>query len=87
MGLPPIFRLKESNSVKTPMFSNQQTIPEHLLRARLEQSEQMREFLIQIWQKNSQLLAQAGDRAQMIMKEAMTMPKSPLEPAESSIEL
>ncbi len=52
------------------MNNKQAVIPENITIARLEQFEQMREFMIQIWRDNPQLLALAGKRAQMIMTDA-----------------
>ncbi|MCK9387337.1 MAG: hypothetical protein M0Q22_02955 [Sulfuritalea sp.] len=38
------------------------TIPQHLMLARLAQSEQMREFFIQMWLQNPALAKQGGAR-------------------------
>ena len=38
------------------------TIPEHLMLSRLAQSEQMREFFIQMWLQNPALARQGGAR-------------------------
>ncbi|MCF8179252.1 MAG: hypothetical protein K9J74_12145 [Sulfuritalea sp.] len=43
--------------VRTPV-----TIPQELMLARLAQSEQMREFFIQMWLQNPSLAQQAGPR-------------------------
>ena len=42
-------------------------IPEALMIARLEQSEQMREFFIQIWKQNPALARQGGVKVQSLM--------------------
>lgn len=44
-----------------------QTIPEHIMLARLEQSEQMREFFIQMWTQNPQLAKQGGEKVRSLM--------------------
>lgn len=44
-----------------------QTIPEHIMLARLEQSEQMREFFIQMWKQNPQLAEQGGEKVRELM--------------------
>lgn len=44
-----------------------QVIPEELMLARLEQSEQMREFFIQMWLQNPALAAQAGERVRSML--------------------
>ena len=44
-----------------------QTIPEHIMLARLEQSEQMREFFIQMWRQNPALAKQGGARVQSLL--------------------
>ena len=44
--------------------TRRKVIPEELLRARLEQSEQMREFFIQMWLQNPHLARQGGARVQ-----------------------
>ena len=54
-----------------------QTIPEHIMLARLEQSEQMREFFIQMWKQNPQLAKQGGEKVRNLM--------APLEEVESKI--
>jgi hypothetical protein len=43
-------------------------IPEGLMLARLEQSEQMREFFIQMWLQNPALAAQGGERVQALLR-------------------
>ena len=43
------------------------TIPEHLMLSRLAQSEQMREFFIQMWIQNPALAQQAGARVQALL--------------------
>ncbi|OYY47536.1 MAG: hypothetical protein B7Y56_01975 [Gallionellales bacterium 35-53-114] len=42
-------------------------IPEHLMLIRLAQSEQMREFFIQVWMQNPALARQGGSRVQNLM--------------------
>ena len=42
-------------------------IPEHLMLSRLAQSEQMREFFIQIWQQNPALAKQGGSKVQNLL--------------------
>ncbi len=46
-----------------------QTIPEHLILARLEQSEQMREFFIQMWLQNPSLAKQGGHKVKQLLSE------------------
>ncbi len=45
-----------------------QVIPEGLMLARLEQSEQMREFFIQMWLQNPALAAQGGERVRALLR-------------------
>ncbi|MBF0255619.1 MAG: hypothetical protein HQL47_03985 [Gammaproteobacteria bacterium] len=47
-------------------------IPEEVLLARLEKSEQMRDLCIQIWRENPVLARQAGERVRQLM---MDMPR------------
>jgi hypothetical protein len=47
--------------------STPQVIPEEVMLARLEQSEQMREFFVQMWLQNPALAAQAGPRVRELM--------------------
>jgi hypothetical protein len=42
-------------------------IPEHLMLSRLSQSEQMREFFIQMWLQNPALAKQGGSKVQDIL--------------------
>ena len=42
-------------------------IPEHLMLSRLAQSEQMREFFIQMWIQNSALAKQGGVKVQNLL--------------------
>lgn len=42
-------------------------IPEHLMLSRLAQSEQMREFFIQMWLQNPALARQGGSRVQNLL--------------------
>lgn len=46
------------------------TIPQDLMLARLAQSEQMREFFIQMWLANPALARQAGARVQELLSVA-----------------
>lgn len=43
------------------------TIPQELMLARLAQSEQMREFFIQMWLQNPALAKQAGTRVSELL--------------------
>ena len=52
-------------------------IPEHLMLSRLAQSEQMREFFIQMWLQNPGLARQGGSTVQNLL--------SPLAAAETAI--
>ncbi|MEO5341783.1 MAG: hypothetical protein H7842_00340 [Gammaproteobacteria bacterium SHHR-1] len=52
------------------------TIPEEVLLARIEQSEQMRAFCIQVWRENPQLARQAGERVRQLMQ-ALPEPPAP----------
>ncbi len=45
-------------------------IPEDVMRARLERSEQMREFFIEMWLQNPALAAQAGARVRELLTAA-----------------
>jgi len=58
------------------MLDDQAIIPEHLLLSRLAQSEQMREFFIEMWLQNPALARQAGPRVQ-----AMLAPLAAVSPA------
>lgn len=51
------------------------SIPQELMLARLEQSEQMREFFIQFWLANPALAKQAGARVREML--------APLPPADA----
>ena len=51
-----------------------QVIPEELMLARLEQSEQMREFFIQMWLQNPALAAQGGERLRQLLALAPVPP-------------
>ncbi len=46
---------------------SRQEIPEELMLARLAQSEQMREFFIQMWLQNPQLARQGGAKVQSLL--------------------
>jgi MSHA pilin protein MshD len=50
-------------------------IPEEIMLARLEQSEQMREFFIELWKQNPDLAKQGGEKVKNLMM--------PLEPVDS----
>lgn len=43
------------------------TIPEHLMRSRLAQSEQMRDFFIRMWIQNPKLARQGGSKVHSLM--------------------
>lgn len=45
-------------------------IPENLMLARLAQSEQMREFFIQMWLQNPELARQGGSKVQNLLSPA-----------------
>ena len=47
------------------------TIPEHLMLSRLAQSEQMREFFIQMWIQNPMLARQGGSKVQNLLSPLM----------------
>jgi hypothetical protein len=49
------------------------SIPEDVLLARIEKSEQMREFLIQMWRDNPWLVEKSGTRAKGIMSPAANL--------------
>ncbi len=59
-------RSKKSNAEKTRMSESDSrarpVIPQELMLSRLEQSEQMREFFIQMWLQNPALARQGGAR-------------------------
>lgn len=57
--------------------STRQVIPEAVMRERLEQSEQMREFFIQMWLQNPVLAAQAGARVRELLSPASRHGQSP----------
>ncbi len=42
-------------------------IPEHLMLSRLAQSEQMRDFFIQMWWQNPALAKQGGEKVRQIL--------------------
>jgi MSHA pilin protein MshD len=54
------------------MFEKQdrvrEIIPEEIMLARLEQSEQMREFFIEMWKQNPSLAEQGGEKVKNLMK-------------------
>ena len=47
-------------------------IPEHLMLSRLAQSEQMREFFIQMWIQNPALARQGGVKVQSLLSPLVT---------------
>ncbi len=55
-------------------------IPQDLMLARLAQSEQMREFFIQMWLQNPALAERAGQRVQDLLSPAAA-PATTCEPA------
>jgi hypothetical protein len=58
-------------------MSDQRTsIPEELMQTRIAQSEQMREFFIQMWMENPQMAAKAGRRIREIMSPLAVPPAS-----------
>ncbi|MDO8414340.1 MAG: hypothetical protein Q7S51_11195 [Gallionellaceae bacterium] len=50
-----------------PAHSVRAVIPEHLMLSRLAQSEQMREFFIQMWLQNPALAKQGGGTVQKLL--------------------
>ena len=56
---------------KTRMFEAERragnVIPEALMLARLAQSEQMRDFFIQMWMQNPALARQGGEKIRMLL--------------------
>ena len=50
-----------------PVVHTRVTIPEHLMLSRLAQSEQMREFFIQMWLQNPLLAKQGGSKVQNLL--------------------
>lgn len=57
-----------------PDPTGQTAIPEHLMLARLAQSEQMREFFIEMWRQNPDLARKAGRRIQELLAPAPGWP-------------
>ena len=55
--------MSESDSLARPV------IPQELMLSRLEQSEQMREFFIQMWLQNPALARQGGARVLSLVSE------------------
>lgn len=55
----------------------QTSIPEALLLARLGQSEQLREFFIQMWLQNPATAKQAGARVQEMLRPLASAPPAP----------
>jgi|GEM_PF-1085175 len=65
-----------------PVGRARAAIPEHLLLSRLAQSEQMREFFIQMWIQNPALARQGGSKVQNLLSpladaDAVISPDSP----------
>lgn len=50
-----------------PRARVRETIPEEIMLGRLAQSEQMREFFIQMWMQNPALAKQGGGRVQALL--------------------
>ena len=63
--------MEESSAKKTPLpeFPNppRKVIPQELMLSRLAQSEQMREFFIQMWLQNPALAKQGGSKVQELL--------------------
>jgi len=63
----------KSNAAKTRMSESDSrarpAIPQELMLSRLEQSEQMREFFIQMWLQNPALARQGGARVLSLVSE------------------
>jgi hypothetical protein len=55
----------------------QMNIPEHLMLSRLAQSEQMREFFIEMWLQNPAMARQAGARVQAMLLPLDAVPPAP----------
>jgi hypothetical protein len=55
----------------------QMSIPEHLMLSRLAQSEQMREFFIEMWLQNPVMAKQAGMRVQEMLSPLGAVPPAP----------
>lgn len=49
-------------------------IPEELMLKRIEQSEQMREFFIQMWLQNPALAKQGGEKVQSLLSPLVAQP-------------
>jgi len=68
-----VARSKRSNAEKTRMSESDRrarpVIPQELMLSRLEQSEQMREFFIQMWLQNPALARQGGARVLSLVSE------------------
>jgi hypothetical protein len=52
-------------------------IPEELMRARLEQAEQMREFFIAMWLQNPALAKGGGERLQALLRPLAAVSPAP----------
>jgi hypothetical protein len=52
-------------------------IPEELMLRRLAQSEEMRDFFIQMWLQNPQLARQGGDKVRSLLSPMSAPPKLP----------
>lgn len=55
-----------------PGNRSRSSIPEEILLCRLAQSEQMREFFVQMWLQNPQLARRAGRKVQDILSPVST---------------
>ena len=62
-----------------------ETIPEEVMLARLEQSEQMREFFIEMWKQNPVLAKQGGERIRRLLSPMETLPPTVNVPAGASL--
>ena len=51
-----------------------ETIPEEVMLARLAQSEQMREFFIEMWKQNPALAKQGGESVRRLLSPLETLP-------------
>ena len=58
-------------------------IPEHLMLSRLAQSEQMREFFIQMWIQNPALARQGGAKVQSLLS-PLAAPNAAISPDSAS---
>jgi hypothetical protein len=69
--IAPYESSKESCAMKSTMrefpYPARTFIPEELMLKRIEQSEQMREFFIQMWLQNPALAKQGGEKVQRLL--------------------